>query len=107
MYIDRLKLLFDSVMSKFRKTETAENDHDQEIEDFAEQIMEYGRMIHNDTPHQRLFVNVTEVARRFREDRQRVLEALELLRTQGRADRTARSEDWKLNIPLAEQDKAG
>jgi hypothetical protein len=64
-------------------------------------------MIHYDSPEQRVFVNVTEVARRFREDRQRVIKALVLLRTQGRADHTARREDWKLHLQLAEQDKAG
>jgi phage-related minor tail protein len=98
MYTSRPQALLDTVRSKFRKTETSEKEDSQEIEQLAEQIMEYGRMIHNESPHQRLFVNVTEVARRFREDRQRVIKALVLLRTQGRADRTARREDWKLNI---------
>ena len=98
MYSTRLQELLGTVVSKFHRTETAGKDRQQEIEELAEQIMEYGRMIHNESPHQRLFVNVTEVARRFREDRQRVIKALVLLRTQGRADRTARREDWKLNI---------
>ena len=98
MYTKRLQMLLGTVISKFRRAETAEKDHEQEIGELAEEIMAYGRMIHGDSPHQRLFVNVTEVARRFREDRKTVVKALVLLRTQGRADRTARSEDWKLNV---------
>jgi hypothetical protein len=98
MYISRLQELLSTVRSKFSSTGAAEKDDSQEIEELAEQIMEFGRMIHNDCLQQRVFVNVTEVARRFREDRQRIIKALVLLRTQGRADRTARSENWKLNV---------
>ncbi len=37
------------------------------------------------TPHQKIPVNVTEVGRRFREERRTVVKGLELLSTQGRA----------------------
>jgi hypothetical protein len=98
MYPDRLQELISTVVSKFRRAETGEKDQDQGIEQLADQIIEYGRMIHNECPQQRVFVNVTEVGRRFREDRTRVIKAMVLLRKRGHADRTARSENWKLRV---------
>jgi hypothetical protein len=99
----KLQELLGTIASKFRRTETGEKDDSQEIEQLAEQIIEYGRMIHYECPQQRVFINVTEVARRFREDRQRVIKALVLLQRQGRAEHTARREVWKLNIQPTEQ----
>jgi hypothetical protein len=108
MYPSRMQELLSTVRSKFSSTgAAAEKDDSQEIGELAEQIMEFGRMIHNDSPQQRIFVNVTEVGRRFREDRQRVIKALVLLRRQGRADRTARREDWKLHVQLTEREEFG
>jgi hypothetical protein len=107
MYISRLQELLSTIRSKFSSTGAAEKDDNQEIEQLADQIMEYGQMIRHDCPQQRVFVKVTEVARRFREDRQSIIKALVLLRRQGRADHTARSEDWKLHVQLTEQGKPG
>jgi hypothetical protein len=55
-------------------------------------------MIRDTYPQQRLFVNVTEVARRFREEPCRVILALQLLGAQGRAEHIDRSENWKLQV---------
>jgi hypothetical protein len=85
--------LLGATVSKLRKTEKARL---QEIDELANKIAEYGRMTQHQYHHQKIFVNVKEVGRHFRQERRTVVEALELLRTQRRAEDIDGGENWTL-----------
>lgn len=98
--INYLQGRIQALRSKLRGAffEKVEEERNPEIPELAEGIVEYARMIRDAYPRQRVFVNVTEVARRFREEPCRVVTALQLLGAQGRAEHIDRSENWMLQV---------
>jgi hypothetical protein len=93
---ERIQTLTSKLRGAF--VEKVEEERNPEIAELAKGIVEYARMIRDTYPQQRLFVNVTEVARRFREEPCRVVTALQFLGAQGRAEPIDRSENWKLQV---------
>lgn len=62
--------------------------------------MNYARMWSENSPDGVVFVEVDELAFRFREDRQLVQSALHLLENDRRAQKTRLDGLWRLQVPM-------
>jgi hypothetical protein len=71
--------------------------HDQKVLDIATAILDFGQMLqrHCSTTHS-VKVEVDDIARRFREDRRDVLQALILLRKRGQASPRIPGISWRI-----------
>ncbi len=99
MYTRVLLEMFSNVKSLLVGADTASKVASQQtINDLAQEIMEYGRMLQDDYPGHKISVNIAEVGRRFREERSTVVRALVLLRKQGKAEPGRRSDTWRLRV---------
>ena len=67
-----------------------------EIEDLARALADYARMRLDLNPEEAVFVEVEELAFRFREDRRAIRRALDALEGQRRAEKTKFDGLWKL-----------
>lgn len=69
-----------------------------DIEELARFVMDYGRIRLNAQSRQGVVVAVEELAFRLRETQRAVTEALVLLESRGRAQRTEKKGRWRLQI---------
>ncbi len=80
---------------------------EQELEQLAGAVLEYGKMKYALYPDRITVVDVTEVAFRLRETRRAITKALKLLEDQGRAERTDLPLLWKLFVTDRDQQARG
>lgn len=80
---------------------------EQELEQLAYAILEFGKMQHQLCRNDTTIVEETEVAIRFRETRRTITKALKLLEAQGRAERTDLPLLWKLYVADRDQQARG
>lgn len=71
-----------------------------EIESLAKFVMSYANMWSDNRADGGVFVEVDELAFRFREDRHLVQSALNLLETDRRAQKTKLDGLWRLQVPM-------
>jgi len=67
-------------------------------EELARAVMDYGRLRLDVRSQQRVIVEIQELAFRFRETRRKVMAALFLLETQGRAKPVKDPRQWQLHF---------
>lgn len=72
----------------------------QGIEELATAIREFGRMRQEHSGSHSVLLSVGELAMRLRETTQTILEALGVLRDQGRAEETGARGRWKLHFSV-------
>jgi hypothetical protein len=77
-----------------------EDFHNREIEELAQSILDYARMLPQPRPEKGVQVEVDELAFRLRETRQTIIEVLHLLESRERAARTELKGVWYLNLGL-------
>lgn len=72
----------------------------QEKEQLAEAIVEYGRMRQEHYGSRQVMVGVEEMGMRLRETTRTIVEALEVLKDQGRAEETSMRGRWRLHLTV-------
>jgi hypothetical protein len=72
----------------------------QEMDELATAITEYGRMRQEHKGSRSVVLGAGELAMRLRETTQTIVEALEVLRDQGRAQETGTHGRWRLLSPV-------
>jgi hypothetical protein len=99
MFLGRLQELFDHLKHSLRRERRTAAERSQ-LQELAEAIVEYGRMMQAhlgySTPD--VVVEVPEMARRFRETPRTIKEALVLLEGTGRAKPIHLSDCWRLQL---------
>jgi len=100
MYRELLRRLFNRVALALRIKRHLTPEECYELLQFAEAIIEHGRMIQAYHGHSApwVIVEIPEVARRFRETTRTVKDALLLLVDMGRAEQVHSREYWRLKL---------
>lgn len=109
MQLGRIREVVSHVVNGFlwSAIRTRTKAREQELAQLAYAVLEYGKMKYQLYPDRITVVDVTEVAFRFRETRRAITRTLELLETQGIAERTNLPLLWKLYVADLDQQARG
>lgn len=107
MQLGRIREVVSHVVNDFPWSATHTKAREQELEQLAYAVLEYGKMKYQLYRTKITVVDVTELAFRFRETRRVISRTLMLLEKRGLAERTDLPRLWKLYVADLDQQARG